>query len=187
MDAATGIREASGNADLVLGAGDFATKGLGAAETLDILGRCRVPVILTHGNHDDPEEVQRICAQAPNLYYLHGEAMTVGGTSLFGIGGEIPSRNSFSWNASETEEQAAKMLTECPQNAVLLTHTPPQGVADLQRNGDHEGSMAIYEATLRLAPKLLLCGHIHHAWGSHGKIGSTDVQNLGPTVNWFEI
>lgn len=186
-DAAEVLLKASAKADVVIGAGDFATKGIGAAETLDILAQCRVPLILTHGNHDDPDELQRICDQVPNFHYLHGAEITVGQVVFFGLGGEIPSRSSFPWNAAETEQKAAHMLMECPPNAVLLTHTPPRGIADLQKNGDHEGSTAIYEATLELSPKLLVCGHIHHAWGSNGKIGSTPVHNLGPTVNWFQV
>lgn len=186
-DAATALLTASAEANVVVGAGDFATKLIGATDTLDILAQCRVPVILTHGNHDDPDEVQRICARHSNLHYLHGAAMTVNGVSFFGLGGEIPSRNTFSWNAAETEKQAAKILEKCPLNAVLVTHTPPHGIADLQKNGDHEGSVAILEATQTAEPKILFCGHIHHAWGSSGQIGATAVHNLGPTINWFEL
>lgn len=187
IDAAAALVAASAEADVVVGAGDFATKLIGATDTLDILAQCRVPVILSHGNHDDPVEVQRICLRHPTLHYLHGAAMTFKGVSFFGLGGEIPSRNTFSWNAAETEEQAAKMLKKCPPNAVLVTHTPPHGIADLQRNGDHEGSVAILEATQTAEPKILFCGHIHHAWGSSGQIGTTAVYNLGPTINWFEL
>ena len=187
IDAATALVAASAEADVVVGAGDFATKRIGATDTLNILAQCRVPVVLTHGNHDDPDEVQLICAHNPNLHYLHGAAITIGGVSFFGLGGEIPSRNAFSWNAAETEEHATKMLAECPSDAVLVTHTPPCGIADLQKNGDHEGSNAILKAGQLFKPKILLCGHIHHAWGSCGQIGETAVHNLGPTINWFEL
>lgn len=187
IDAAAALVEASAEADVVVGAGDFATKRIGVTDTLDILGQCRVPVILTHGNHDDPDEMQRICTQNPNLHYLHGAAMTVGGVSFFGLGGEIPPRNKFSWNEAETEKHAAQMLAQCPPDAVLLTHTPPYGIADLQKNGDHEGSDAILKAAQSFNPKILFCGHIHHAWGSTGQIGTTAVYNLGPTINWFEL
>ena len=186
-EAATAILSASSGADIVVGAGDFATKGSGGHETLAILAQCRAPVIVIHGNHDAPEEIEHICNNAPNLHYLHGAQKTVRGISFFGLGGEIPSRNSFPWNASETEVNAAKMLTACPPNAVLITHTPPFGAADLQNNGIHEGSVSIRDAAENLAPLLLLCGHIHHAWGSHGKVASTPVHNLGPTINWFDV
>ncbi|MEP2151700.1 MAG: metallophosphoesterase [Roseobacter sp.] len=186
-DAARALVTASAEADVVIGAGDFATKRIGARDTLDILAHCRVPVILTHGNHDDPDEVQLICARSSNLHYLHGTGMTVGGISFFGLGGEIPSRNTFSWNAAETEEHATRMLVKCPPDVVLVTHTPPHGVADLQKNGNHEGSDAISKAVQSFEPKILFCGHIHHAWGSSGQMGKTAVYNLGPTINWFEV
>ena len=85
------------------------------------------------------------------------------------------------------KEAAEQMLKACPKGAILITHTPPFGIADLQRDGGHEGSMAIANAAQSLAPPLLVCGHIHNAWGMSGNIGKTLVHNLGPTINWFEL
>jgi Icc-related predicted phosphoesterase len=34
---------------------------------------------------------------------------------------------------------------------------------------------------------LLLCGHVHDCWGQRGRIGKTQVVNLGPGVTWFEV
>lgn len=186
QDAAQMIVDACRDADLVIGAGDFATRGEGATETLEILKKCLAPVILVHGNHDDPNEISRYCESWQDGHYLHGNAVTIGGQPFFGLGGEIPSRNSYPWNASETEAQATELLNHCPEDAILITHTPPLGVADLQNNGEHEGSAAIHAATSDQKPKLVLCGHIHNAWGMQGCVGSTRVHNLGPTVNWFD-
>ena len=43
----------SRDADVVVGAGDFATRGLGLQDTLSILRRVTVPFVLVPGNHDD--------------------------------------------------------------------------------------------------------------------------------------
>ena len=64
---------------------------------------------------------------------------------------------------------------------VLLTHTPPYGYCDLQKDGAHEGSTAIANAIKKLSPSLCLCGHIHHSWGSIDLFGRTTVHNLGPS------
>lgn len=185
--AAQMIVDASSVADVVIGAGDFATRREGALDTLSILKNCAAPVILVHGNHDDPDEISQFCLGWENGHYLHGSSVVIEGQSFFGLGGEIPSRNSNSWNASETEKEATSHLKLCSDSAVFITHTPPLGVADLQKTGEHEGSAAIHEAVSSHQPILLLCGHIHHAWGTTGSVGSTRVHNLGPTVNWYEI
>jgi uncharacterized protein len=57
----------------------------------------------------------------------------------------------------------------------------------IQGNGAHEGSHAIRDAVVSTNPRLHLCGHIHHAWGTSGIIGECRVRNLGPTVNRFVV
>lgn len=181
------LLSASAGADVIVVAGDFSTKRIGAADILDVLAESAVPVIVVHGNHDWPDEIAAICNRSAALHYLHGTTVNIRGRTFFGLGGEIPSRNNFAWNASETEERAAELLGTCPQNALVVTHTPPLGIADLQKNGAHEGSTAILDMIRTKAPKLVLCGHIHHAWGMSGHQGATHVHNLGPTENWFEV
>ena len=178
---------ASAGADVIIVAGDFSTKGIGAEDTLDVLAQSNVPVIVVHGNHDAPVEIETLCERSEILHYLHGTSTVIGDVTFFGLGGEIPSRNDFEWNASETEERASEMLNACPERAVVKTHTPTFGIADLQENGGHEGSTAILEMIAQKIPRILLCGHIHHAWGMVGQQGTTQVANLGPTPNWFEV
>lgn len=181
------LLRAATDADAIVVAGDFATQGVGARDTLDVLAKSSVPVVVVHGNHDDPAEIVALCAQSETLHYLHGTQVVLHGKVFFGLGGEIPSRNGFPWNASETEERAAQLLDTCSKEAVVVTHTPPFGIADLQNTGEHEGSTAILDMISVKQPKLLLCGHIHHAWGMSGQSGQTWVHNLGPTENWFEV
>lgn len=177
----------SGNADVVVGAGDFATRGQGAAATLTVLKSSVSPVVIVHGNHDDPTALNALCDGWPGIHYLHGSCLTLDGVPFFGLGGEIPSRVDAPWNVTETELAAATMLEACPVGAVLVTHTPPFGSADVQSDGTHEGSTAIYDAVHLKTPVLNLCGHIHNAWGMTDRIGDTRVHNLGPGLNWFEI
>ncbi len=185
--AARTIVEASRSADIVIGAGDFATKAIGALDVLTLLRDCKAPVLIVHGNHDVPAEIETFCADWKDGHYLHGTSVEIDGTIFFGLGGEIPSRNSHPWNASETEDDASRLLSECPDQTVLITHTPPLGIADLQKDGSHEGSTAIRDAILTRNFRFSFCGHIHNAWGMSGMITNTPVHNLGPGVNWFEI
>ncbi|MEM6886952.1 MAG: metallophosphoesterase [Pseudomonadota bacterium] len=187
VDIARDLLRLSAEADVLIGAGDFATNGIGATDTLDILAGSDVPVLVVHGNHDDPDEISRLCNQRDNLIYLHGSTTNVCGRMFFGLGGEIPARNEHPWNVFETEDRAAEMLSTCPEGVILISHTPPFGIADQQADGVHEGSGAIHDAIQRINPPLHLCGHIHNAWGTCGNIASTRVCNLGPTANWFSL
>ena len=181
------IVEASGNADVLVGAGDFATKGKGAGETIEILKSAKCPTVLVSGNHDRHAELKQMCSRWSDGHLLHGQSIVLDGVAFFGLGSEIPKRNDEHWNEALGEEEAAKMLVDCPHNAVVVTHTPPKGYADLQRNGAHEGSVAILNAIRDKQPILNLCGHIHFSWGAAAQIGDTQIVNLGPTLNWFEV
>ncbi|QKG71740.1 metallophosphoesterase family protein [Erythrobacter mangrovi] len=187
VDRARQIVSASADADVVIGAGDFAICGEGSLDTLHVLRDCRCDVIIVHGNHDNACEMADFCADWNLGHFLHGTAVEIDGLCFAGLGGEVPSRTDHVWNASESEERAAAMLAALPRASVIVTHTPPLGHADLQHDGTHEGSAAIRDYIRQQNPRLALCGHIHNAWGMTGTIGDTRVHNLGPKLNWFEI
>lgn len=186
-DAARAIVAASGDADVMIGAGDFATHGAGLTDTLDILAAFPRPCILVAGNHDDLPELRRASAPYENFHVLHGQAFTFAGVHFFGLGFEIASTPGALPQSCIQETQAEILLKPCPPDAVLITHQPPLGIADIQRDGSHQGSSAIRAVIQRTQPQLNLCGHIHHAWGLSGRDGRCAIHNLGPTANWFDI
>ncbi len=186
-DAIQRIMAESQQADVIIGAGDFATRGLGAKDTLSVLKTSNVPVIIVSGNHDNTRVLLALCDEWENGYLLHGNGITIGDVDFFGLGDEVPKRHDAVWNQSLTEDEAAEMLQACPIGAVLVTHAPPFGYCDLQRNGAHEGSVAICNAINTRQPILNLCGHIHRSWNTTAMIGNTQVYNLGPTAHWFEV
>ncbi len=181
------IIEAATEADIVVGAGDYATRCEGLIDCIELLGEVKAPVVLVPGNHDRLDELRSLCDAYKNFHILHGETANLFGKEFVGLGLEIPSRNDEAWNQTMPEADAARFLERCPENAVLVTHTPPMGCADMQRDGTHEGSQAIAEALITRRPALHLCGHIHNSWGASGMVGDTFVKNLGPSANWFEI
>ncbi len=187
VEAADKIVAASADADILVGAGDFATRGHGAAEIIQILRAANTPTVLVSGNHDNSKELRKLCSDWSDGYLLSAQPVTLANITFFGLGGEIPQRNFAEWNEAVSEEDASKALANCPDNAVLITHMPPFGYADLQRDGSHDGSKSITAAIEKKQPILHFCGHIHSAWGMSGKIGTTSIHNLGPTVNWFEL
>jgi Icc-related predicted phosphoesterase len=184
---ARAILDAAREADVVVGAGDFATRGLGLAETIDILRALAVPTVFLAGNHDALPALREACRANDAIHVLHGEGTVIGDVPFFGLGFEVPARRDEPWNQRLEDAEAALLLKDCPHGAVLVTHSPPLGVADVQTTGAHEGSRAIREVVETTAPRLHLCGHIHHAWGTSGAIGHCEVHNLGPSLNWFDV
>ena len=174
-------------ADVLVGAGDFGTCGEGALEVLDILKRANKPSVLVAGNHDCLSELSTYCENWTNGYLLHGNGVTLDNQEFWGLGGEIPTVSNHEWNFSLSEVEASMTSQSCPTGAVLITHTPPFGHADMQSSGLHAGSTAITNAIVSKSQRLALCGHIHNAWGMRSMVGTTEVVNLGPTANWFTL
>ncbi|MGL4287469.1 MAG: metallophosphoesterase family protein [Phreatobacter sp.] len=186
-DAARAVVDAAQQADVVVGAGDFATRGIGLDDTLDLLAHIRAPMVFVAGNHDDLGEMRDACRDRSAVHVLHGEAAIIQGISFFGLGFEVPAGADHPWNRRLEEGEAEALLAGCAPGAILVTHSPPFGVGDLQTTGAHVGSQAIRATVLARKPRLHLCGHIHNAWGTSGLIGECPVHNLGPTVNWFTV
>jgi Icc-related predicted phosphoesterase len=125
-------------------------------------------------------ELATACRGWSAALVLPGTGVTVYGVSFFGVGGGSPPTPFGEWSYDFSEEQAQALLEKCPMNAVLVTHSPPYGVVDIDGGGIHRGSTAIRDAILRTNPKLVICGHIHAGWGKHETLGTTTVINAGP-------
>ncbi len=184
-DAAAMLVKASAEADLVIAAGDFCNYHNGLAEAVALLTQIPCPILAVPGNHETVDELTAVAP--PQMTVLHGQTRAVGKLSFFGIGYGIPVTPFGDWSKDLSEAEATDVLENCHQVDILISHSPPKGVADVTSQGQSVGSSAVRAATERLKPKLLLCGHIHEAWGQTGLIEDTSVHNLGPTVNWFEV
>lgn len=183
--AAAGLVSASAEADLVIGAGDFCNARKGLDQAMEMLSGITAPMVLVPGNAESADELRN--AAPANAHVLHGQGTEIAGLELFGLGGGVPVTPFGAWSWDLTEEEAAELLAPCGRADLLITHSPPKGVADRTSQGQSVGSTAIHTAIHRIQPKLALCGHIHDSWGQRGQIGTTEVVNLGPEGTWFDI
>jgi len=165
-------------ADVVVGAGDFASMHLGLARTLDVLAELQKPVLLVPGNNERASALWRAVSGFADARVLHGDGTTVDGHQFFGLGYGVPP-TPFPWSTDLTDEQAAVKLTRCPERAVLIVHSPPHGHVD-RAFGRHLGSQSILETIEAKRPPLVICGHIHQCWGQESRIGDSLVVNVGP-------
>jgi Icc-related predicted phosphoesterase len=186
-DYALNLVKMSEDADIVIGAGDYGSLRRNIKKTIQWLSSINKPTILVPGNAESYEELKEACEQWPYATVLHGTGIEKLGINFFGIGGGIPVTPFGSWSYDFSEEQAEDLLKECPENAVLISHSPPLGILDTSSSGKHLGSETIRKIIFEKTPHLLVCGHIHESGGLCEKIGKTVVINAGPSGIFYEL
>ena len=186
LDQCGELAERSTDADVVIGAGDFASVHDGLEETIAALSAIQAPTVLVPGNNENEEELRRACEGWGGSIVLHGQGTEIDGVQFFGLGAGVPV-TPWDWSFDLDEQQAAERLADCPDGAVLVVHSPPKGHCDTSGSGEHLGSVAILDAIERTRPKVAVCGHIHESWGAECEIGSTPVFNLGPSGRLLDL
>jgi Icc-related predicted phosphoesterase len=186
LESAAQLVERSSEADVVIGAGDFASVHEGLEETIGALATIEAPTILIPGNNETDEALRAAAANWDAATVLHGEGTSIDGVDFWGLGAGVPI-TPWDWSFDLSDDEAAELLASCPNGGVLIVHSPPQGHADASGSGDHLGSVAIREAIEAKKPRLAVCGHVHESWGARSMLGATEVANLGPDGAWFEL
>ncbi|MDX6635051.1 MAG: uncharacterized protein QOF06_1254 [Solirubrobacterales bacterium] len=178
--------EMSAEADVVIGAGDFASVHEGLAETIGALAAIETPTVLVPGNNETVDALRDAAAGWSAATVLHGEGTTIDGTEFYGLGAGIPV-TPWDWSFDLDDEAATAMLAGCPEGAVLVLHSPPKNHCDSAGGGGNFGSPALLRAIEAKRPRLAVCGHIHESWGCESQVGETPVRNLGPKGTWIEV
>lgn len=187
LDQAETLTRMAAEADVVIGAGDFASVHQGLEETISALAGIDTPTVLVPGNNETFEALEAAAAAVwPAATVLHGTGAEIDGQAFYGLGAGIPTTPwEWSFDLDETEAEAA--LAGLPEDAVLVVHSPPKNHCDATADGLHLGSAAILAAIERSRPKLAVCGHIHEAWGQTSRVGGTEIINLGPSGRYIEV
>ena len=178
--------EMSAEADVVIGAGDFASVHEGLQETIDALAGIEKPAVLVPGNNETDEALREATAGWRSATVLHGGGATISGVDFFGLGAGIPI-TPWEWSFDLDDEKAAVMLAHCPEGAVLVLHSPPLGHCDSGGTGQSFGSPILLRTIEERNPRLAVCGHIHESWGCESKVGDTPIRNLGPKGTWLDV
>ncbi len=178
--------EMAAEADVVIGAGDFASVHEGLEETLGVLATIEAPTVLVPGNNETEDALREAASSWSSATVLHGDGTEIDGVAFYGLGAGVPI-TPWDWSFDLDDDAAAAKLAACPDGAVLVLHSPPQGHCDSSGSGDHFGSNALLQAIEDKRPRLAVCGHIHESWGCQSQIAETPLYNLGPAGIWIEI
>jgi uncharacterized protein len=181
LDQAATLVEMAAAADVVVGAGDFASVHEGLEEAIGALAAIETPTVLVPGNNETADALRAAAAEWPAATVLHGEGATIAGVEFFGLGAGIPV-TPWDWSFDLDDEAASAMLAPCPEGAVLVLHSPPKGHCD-----GGFGSPALLAAVQEKRPALVVFGHIHEEWGCSSEVGDTPLRNLGPKGTWLEV
>jgi uncharacterized protein len=184
LDQGAKLVEMSADADVVIGAGDFASVHNGLEETIGALEAIEKPTVLVPGNNETVDALRAAAADWEAATVLHGEGTTIDGVEFFGLGAGVPT-TPWDWSFDLTDEEAAAMIAPCPDGAVLVLHSPPKGHCDGPDGGF--GSPALLAAIEAKRPRLAVFGHIHEAWGCTSEVGGALLYNLGPSGTWLEV
>ena len=178
------IAKAGEKADLIIGAGDFAQRREGLADTMAMLEINAHKSIYVPGNNETADELRA----ATKAIVLHGEVTVFEGLKIAGLGAAVPPLPPLHWGSFDlSEPDAESMLGQLQHADILISHSPAKGVADIHQKRGSIGSEAVRAAVRRLRPAFLFCGHVHDCWGQSGMIETTSAHNLGPRVNWFDL
>ena len=179
--------EMSTEADVVIGAGDFASMHEGLEETIAVLAAIQTPTVLVPGNNETVDALRdavRSWERGHRPPRRRDERSPGSSSSASAPASRSPPGTGAS---TSTTTRRRGMLAPCPEGAVLVLHSPPKGHCDSAGGDTHFGSPALLAAIEEKRPRLAVCGHIHESWGCEGEVGHTPIRNLGPNGTWIEL
>ena len=173
--------------DIIIHAGDFTNNGTEKEikdfdswlASLDYHHKILVP-----GNHDTGTEEKALLrdgiqrgkqgeplevTEVTSATVLRGEMVEVMGLKIFGLPDTLDPYNLLWWAyRADTEEEMKERAAGISSGVdVLISHSPPWGVADTNHTGQKCGSQGLREIVLSEndPPKLWAFGHIHECGG----------------------
>ena len=177
----------SADADVVIGAGDFASVHEGLEETIGALAPIETPTILVPGNNETVDALRAAAAGWPAATVLHGEGTTIDGVEFFGLGAGHPDHalglelRPLRGGGRGDDRPGARGLRAASSTRRRKGH------CDGGDPDTHFGSKALLAAVEEKRPRLVVFGHIHEAWGCESAVGETPLRNLGPSGTWIEV
>eukprot|EP01118_Nematostelium_gracile_P014191 TRINITY_DN5481_c0_g1_i1.p1 TRINITY_DN5481_c0_g1~~TRINITY_DN5481_c0_g1_i1.p1 ORF type:complete len:265 (+),score=59.81 TRINITY_DN5481_c0_g1_i1:116-910(+) len=137
--------------DILIHAGDFTQKGTKeeAQEFNDWLGSLpHKHKIIILGNHESKwGGGKQIIATITNAIVLSDKMIEIDGIRMYGTIWK-PDYNKIPLDVD-----------------ILITHEPPLGKCDMTNTGYHIGSQELADVISLKRPKIIICGHIHEAYG----------------------
>ncbi|MBU0758481.1 MAG: metallophosphoesterase family protein [Nanoarchaeota archaeon] len=169
----------SKDADLTLCAGDISNFGTDLSMIMSKLNSFKNPVLVVHGNHEEPDELREACKENDNIIFLH-KAVHISDDYFFmgyGGGGFNMLDTDFTLVANRFFKRQG---IEKMKKTILMTHAPPFKTRLDLVQGEHRGNKSIRNFIDEVSPHLVVCGHLHENAGKEQLLGKTFIVNPGP-------
>jgi Icc-related predicted phosphoesterase len=129
--------------------------------------------VLIAGNHDLlMQSAPSLREKITNATYLKEESITIEGLKIYGS----PYTPKFGIGAFglKTANMRKTVWKRVPDDTdILVTHGPPKGIRDTTTKGQSVGDADLFERVAEVRPKLHVFGHIHEAYGTEERDGTT--------------
>ncbi|MFA5141391.1 MAG: metallophosphoesterase [Candidatus Woesearchaeota archaeon] len=171
------IIKKSEKADIVVCAGDISWFENDLKYLMKTLGKCKVPVLMIHGNHESPANLKKNIGFFSRIKFLHKKTYKYGKYLFLMYGG-----GGFNYKDKEFEAyvEKNKKLISKHKKIILVTHAPPYGTKLDIVNRKHVGNKSIKDFIKKFKPALVISGHIHECEGKKQTIKKTRLINPGP-------
>jgi Icc-related predicted phosphoesterase len=166
--------------DLLIHAGDMTMKGNFhrlAAEAEWLRQQAHPFKVVIAGNHDLSLQNNPITRTLfHGLTYLDEDSVEVQGIEIFGTPWS-PSFCNWAFNA-DLGDQCRFHWQKIPETTdILVVHGGPHGYGDRCEDGREVGCPDLTATIERIRPKLVVCGHVHEAYGIYTMPCGTRVVN----------
>ena len=179
--------EMSAEADVVIGAGDFASVHEGLEETIAALAAIETPTVLVPGNNETVDALRDAARGWEAATVLHGEGDDDRRGRVLRPRRRHPGHALGMELRPRRRRGAAGCSRPAPRARCWSSTRPPRATATAPATAPNSAARRCCEAIEAKQPRLAVCGHIHESWGCEGEIGTTPVRNLGPAGTWIEL
>ncbi len=131
-------------------------------------------VMAIAGNHDYAFADPKIhIPKDLRWHYLEDSLIELFGFKIYGLPWQLPFMGAFNLEEEKLKEKYQRIPADVD---IILTHGPPykigdelqiykQGLPDPSEPLRYVGSVSLLERIFEIRPKLVVCGHIHRAFG----------------------
>jgi Icc-related predicted phosphoesterase len=137
---------------------------------------CKHKVVIA-GNHDWCFENSKrkkaplwLTGDDDSIHYLQDSEVIIDGIKFYGSPWQ-PEFYNWAFNLHRGKELKEKWNLIPQDTDVLVTHGPPAGILDFDRNWESVGCVDLLDRVLKIKPKVHVFGHLHLGYGTIQKEG----------------